>query len=393
MKVRIYPTDAQRTFLNKTLGCCRLIYNLMLDDRIIMYNFLKDDPELLHAFRYKTEKEYKAEYDFLKEVDAFALQQSRRNLESAYKNFFDSLTGKRKGEKMGFPRFKAKKEYHDSYRTGMSIKADLDKQTIKLPKIHDPVKFKHRFNIKSWYRYATLKNITISRSASGKYYASLLHEGEQDYIGYSQSHDKIVGCDMSLAKCYVDSSGYSPGYGREYRKIEEKLALLQRRLSRKTKGSRNWEKLRVRIARLHERVANIRRELQERESLRLVKEYDVVVIEDLSIKGMSRSLKLGKSVMDVGWGTFVGMLKYKALWHDKMVLVADKWYPSSKTCHVCGWIKEDLTLRDREWVCPECGTEHDRDENAARNLRGYGKRVLLQRQELTPMDMGALAAL
>jgi putative transposase len=239
LKVRLYLTLEQANFLNKTLGCCRFLYNQMLAERIQTYEALKDDKEALHTHHYKTEKEYKAEFDFLKEADA--LQQARRNLESAYANFFNSFKGARKGE-AGFPKFKAKKKRKDSYRTGMSITVDLDNQTIKLPKVKEPVVFRHKKNIKAWFATAELKNITITKTATGKYYASCLYEGEQDYTGYQEKRDKIIGLDMSLRNFYVDNLGNSPNYVRVYRKGETRLAKYQRRLARKPSGSRNREK-------------------------------------------------------------------------------------------------------------------------------------------------------
>jgi putative transposase len=213
----------------------------MLNERIQTYKALKDDKEALRNHHYKTEKEYKAEFEFLKEADAFALQQARRNLDSAYANFFNSLKGARKGA-AGFPKFKAKKKRKDSYRTGMSIYVNLDNQTIKLPKVKEPVVFRHKKNIKAWFATAELKNITITKTATGKYYASCLYEGEQDYKGYQEKRDKVIGLDMSLGNFYVDNLGNSPNYTRVYRKNETRLAKYQRRLSRKPSGSRNREK-------------------------------------------------------------------------------------------------------------------------------------------------------
>jgi putative transposase len=390
-KVRLYPTPEQADFFNRTLGCCRFLYNQMLDERIQTYQALKDNKEALYTHKYKTEKEYKAQFEFLKEADAFALQHARRNLESAYTNFYKSLKGQRRGENMGFPRFKSKKVHHESYKTGMAIVADLDGQSIKLPKIAELVKFKHRFNIKSWYRGAKLKNITVSVTPSGKYYASCLFEGEQDWTDQAVKPEKVIGLDMSLQNFYVDSLGNSPEYKRIYRESEEKLALLRRRLTRKPNGSRNREKARIKVARIHERIANYRHNFVDTLSHRLMQEYDAVVVENLSLKGMAGALNLGKSVMDIGYSEFVSRLKYKALWNDKTVILADKWFASSKTCHVCGYVKKDLLLQERRWECPVCHALNERDENAAINLKEYGLKILTRREELTSVDMEALA--
>jgi putative transposase len=352
---------------------------------------LKDDKQALHTHKYKTERAYKQEYEFLKEADAVALQQARRNLDAAYNNFYQSLKGVRNGERVGFPRFKAKHKHNDSYRTGMAIKVNLKEQTIKLPEVAHPLRFKHRINIKSWYRTAALKNITVSRSPTGKYYASCLFEGEQDYRGYAGKTENVLGLDMSLEKFYVDNLGNSPEYQRKYRLGEKRLAKYQRRVSRKPKGSCNRERARVKVARIHERIGNWRRSFTDMLSYRLVQEYDVVVVEDLALKGMAGALRLGKSVMDLGYGEFVRKLRYKALWNDKTVIVADRWYASSKTCHVCGWEKKDLSLGEREWKCPECGARHERDKNAAINLAGLGEEIPVRHGKLTSVDMGALA--
>jgi putative transposase len=362
----------------------------MLAERIGTYETLKDNPEALYAHTYKTEKDYKQDYAFLKEVDAVALQQARRNLQTAYTNFFTSLKGIRNGPAVGFPRFKSKHRHNDSYRTGMNIRVDFDRQSIKLPKIADTIQFKHRVTIKSWYRQGELKNITISRTPTGKYFASCLFEGEQDFKGFQEKTEKVIGLDMSLQDFYVDNLGRSPEYRRVYREREKRLGKYQRRLSR-PKGSRNREKARLKTVRIHEGTANYRRNFIDTLSYKLVKDYDVIVVENLSLKGMSQALNLGKSVMDLGYGAFVEKLRYKALWQDKTVLAADRWFASSKTCHICGYVKKDLLLREREWVCPQCGAKHDRDTNGAINLAQLGNHLPTRRGEVTSMDMAALA--
>lgn len=391
-KIRIYPSQEQQEYLNKTLGSCRFIYNQMLAERISTYNELKDNKEKLYTHKYKTEKQYKEEFEFLKEVDAKALQFSNRNLQLAYTNFYKSLKNVKKGQKVGFPKFKSKKEHYDSFTTCMAIKIDFDSKAIKIPKL-SPVKFKHRKNTKSWYRSAELKRITISREPSGKYFASLLFEGEQDFKGEQDiTNPKILGLDMSLQDFYVDSLGNSPDYKRVYRGYQEKLAKAQKQFSRKTSGSKNREKARIKVARIHEKIRNKRKDFLEKLSIRLIKENDVIVVENLSLKGMSQALNLGKSVMDLGYSTFVSKLQYKALWNDKTVIMADKWFASSKTCSTCGFVKKDLLLQERSWECPKCKSTHHRDLNAAVNLQNFGKKYIgLEEPELTSMEMEALA--
>jgi putative transposase len=208
----------------------------MLAERIETYQTLKDNREALYTHKYKTERDYKQEHAFLKEADAFALQQARRNLEAAYGNFYKSLKGLRKGGTVGFPRFKSKHNHNDSYRTGMSIAVNFEGQTVKLPKITEPVRFKHRVNVKSWYPTAELKNITISISPTGKYYASCLFEGERDFQGIAAKAEKIIGLDMSLQDFYVDNLGNSPEYRRVYRESEKRLGEISKEAVPKTKG-------------------------------------------------------------------------------------------------------------------------------------------------------------
>jgi len=376
LKVRIYPTQEQEVLINKTLGCSRFLYNQMLNDRIQIYDRLKNNKKELYTYKYKTEKEYKAEFEWLKEVDAKSLQQANIDLSNAYSNFFKSLKGERKGTKVGFPKFK-KKGHNDSYRTVQAIKVNFNDNLLIIPKLK--LKFRHK-GIKNWYLTSKPKSVTISKVPSGKYYASILFEGEQDFNGSAEiiNNSKILGLDMSMDKFYVDQYGNSPNYQKLYRINEKKLAKFQKELSRKTRGSKNWEKARVKVAKLHEKIANQRKDFIDKLSLKLVTENDVIIIENLSLKGMSQALNLGKSVMDIGYSSFVNKLMYKSLWNDKIVIKADKWFASSKTCSCCGYIKKNLLLQERNWKCPNCGTEHNRDQNAGQNLVQFGLKYLGQ---------------
>jgi len=388
LKVRIYPTQEQQDFLNKTLGCCRFIYNQMLAERIEVYKLLKDNKRKLYEHKYKTEAEYKKEYEFLKEVDSVALQQARNNLENAYSNFFKSIKKVRKGEQVGFPKFKSKHNHNDSYRTIGISRIDFGSAFITIPKC-PKIRFNQNLrNIKSWYRNKStvLKNVTISKTPSGKYYASCLFEGVQDYSGIPKEIGTVKGLDMSLQQFYVDEQGNSPEYKRNYREYEVKLAKNQKVLSRKTKGSKNYEKQRVKVARIHERITNKRRDFLEKLSNRLIQENDCIVVEHLNLKGMSQALHLGKSVMDTGYSSFINKLKYKALWNDKTVILADQWFASSKTCHQCGYINKNLLLHEREWDCPMCGVHHLRDQNAAINLKNYGEKIRVASSESKPVE-------
>ena len=375
-KVRIYPNLKQQEILNKTLGACRALYNMMLYERIQTYEQWKlsgDDIRVLYRHQNKTEKDYKKEYEWLSDsVDSQALQQSRINLSVAYQNFFKSLKGQRKGSQIGFPKFK-KKKIRSSYRTMMTnnnIAINFEAHKIKLPKV-GYVNFKDkRIKIEG-----IIKSATVSRSPTNKYFVSLLIEQELELEGAEISDmlkAKTVGLDMSLEKLFVDDNGNSPAYERLYRKYEPLLKKAQRKMSKKKTGSKNWYKALHKVNLIYERVTNKRNDFTHKLSTDIIRTNEVIAVEHLSLKGMSQALHLGKSVMDLGYSEFVRQLQYKSLWNNKIFIQADRWFASSKTCSVCGYIKKDLLLQEREWICPSCGSYHNRDQNAGINLRNYG---------------------
>lgn len=358
----------------------------MLAERKEVFEKLKDDRRALYEHKYKTEKQYKEEFEWLKEVDSKALQQSNRDLQSAYSNFFKSISGKTDLKKVGFPKFKKKRE-GGAYRTCQDIFVLYNENVIILPKARE-VKFRCK-NIKPWYFSAKPKSVTVRKTQSGKYYASILFEGEQDFNGF-QKHKKIpriVGLDMSMDKFYVNQYGESPEYKRNYRQSEKRLARAQKSLSRKQNGSANKQKARIRVAKINEKIANRRNDFIHKESQALVKKNDVIVIESLSLSGMAQGLKLGKSVHDLGYSEFIRQLDYKSLWNDKTVIHSDKWFASSKTCSVCGFKNKDLMLHERSWECPNCGKKLDRDQNAAENLVNFGlKEIGAGSPEFKPVE-------
>jgi len=388
LKVRLYPNKEQETQILKTLGSCRFLYNQMLAERIETYEKLKDQGKrVLFEHKYKTEKEYKEEFEWMKEVDSVALQQSRIDLSAAYTNFFKSLKGKRKGEKVGFPKFH-KKGRKDSYRTvltGDNIKIDYENEKVKLPKL-------------GWVNYRDLrkniegkiKSATVSRTATGKYFVSLLIEQTLELEGVElTSNLKTKGLDMSLTNFFVDDQGNSPAYERIFRNNQEKLAKLQRKVSKKTKGSNKRKKAQLRVNLLYERIANKRKDFTQKLSTKLIRENDVIVIENLNLKAMAQCLNLGKSVNDLGYGEFLRQLQYKALQNNKILIEADKWFASSKTCSKCGFVHKNLQLSDRIYECPNCGHTLDRDQNAGINLKNYGLKELgLGQPEFKPLENG-----
>jgi putative transposase len=387
LKVRIYPTQEQETFINKCLGSNRFLYNQMLAERISVYEKLKDHKDQLYGYHYKTEKDYKTEFEFLKEVDSHSLMWSSKDLGTAYSNFYKSLKSLRKGAPVGFPKFKSKHNHNESYKSSMGIDIDFEKQELKMLK-NAHLKFRNTKNYKSWYRLPTteLKNITISKVPSGKFFASCLFEGDKDYLGIKKEIVKTTGLDMSMSNFYVDEQGNSPEFHRNYRENEAKLAKEQQKLAPKTKGSKNWEKQRIKVAKVHEKIANKRRNFNHQLSHKLIMENDCIVVENLNLKGMSQALNLGKSVMDLGYSAFVSQLLYKAEWNDKTIILADRWFASSKTCSVCGYVKKDLMLQERKWICPICGKNHERDQNAAINLNNLSN-TLREPQEV-PFENG-----
>ena len=390
LKLRIYPNVQQTIQLNKTFGCSRFIYNTMLSDRKDIYAKLKSKPRELYEYKYRTEKQLKEEFEFLKEVDSISLQQTRMNLGVAYQNFFRKLKDpKIPSSEKGFPKFK-KKNAKNSFRTiqvGGNLKIDFDHRKIKAPKLgwisfHDDRKIE---NIK-------IHNMTFSRTPSLKYYVSILYEDvspNKEKVDISREDIKIKGLDMSLTNFFVDDEGNSPQYDRNYREAEKKIVWLQEKIST-TKISSLKKKLRLRLARIHEHIANKRKDFNEKLSTKLVKENDVIVIESLSLKDMAKFKKWeerkessdksnhGKSVNDLGWYYFVQRLKTKADEQGKIVIEANKWFASSKTCNICGYVNKDLIISERSWVCPKCGTEHNRDQNAAINLKNVALNIFTE---------------
>ena len=358
-KFRIYPNAEQQIILTKTFGCVRFIYNRMLSDKI---NHYEETKQKLN----NTPAQYKSKFPWLKEVDSLALANAQMNLQTAYNSFF-------RNTKIGFPKFKSKKSNRRSYTTNcVNGNISIDNGFLKLPKV-GLVKLKQHRLILSNYK---LKSVTISQTPSGKYYASVLFEYENQ-IQEQELHD-FLGLDFSMHGLYKDSNGNEPAYPRYYRQAEERLKREQRKLSLMQKGSKNRSKQRIKVANLHEKVANQRKDFLHKQSRQIANAYDCVCIENLDMKAMSQSLNFGKSVADDGWGMFVTFLKYKLEETGKRLVKVNKFFASSQICNVCGY-KNTATknLSIRAWDCPECGTHHNRDINAAINIRNEGMRLVL----------------
>lgn len=369
IKIRLYPNVKQSTLIDKSIGCARLMYNVMLSERKRIWEEYKENKEVVYGWKYRTAKQIKEEYPFMNEVDSQIFNWVGLNLSTAYNNFFKSLSGRRKGGIVGFPCFKKKKN-GGSYTTTCIHKniRFLNETSIKLPKIGS-IKYKGFRDIDGM-----IKSATISRTPTGKYFCSVLFEQDVAPVGkvlLSES-SKIIGLDMSVGNFYVDSTGKSPEYTKRYRKAEKRLKRLNHILSRKKKASNRSKKLRKSINLINEHIANQRKDFTHKLSKKLVNDNDVIVVESLSMKAMSQCLKLGKSIMDLGYSEFIRQLQYKCDWYGKHLIQADKWFASSKICHCCGYKYKDLTIAERKWVCPSCGTIINRDENAAINLRNLG---------------------
>ena len=385
LKVRLYPSEEQRVVLDKTFGCCRVVYNERLAEHISYYNTYKDSPNR-PKFKGTLPKELREKkYPWLNEdTIAEALVSSQKHCEQAYSNFFKAYKGQRRGKKVGYPKFKSKKSHRDSFTLCMIRQEDLidfNSRTVFIPKLKC-TKFKiANSSLKSkwieWFLEAVPLNMTISRNACGEYYCSVLFEREQDLEQNIRLFNS-TGLDFSPNSLYIDNNNNPALNYKPYKQLnKKKLTKLQRRLARKQKSSNNREKARVKLARFEKHIADSRKDYIEKETLRLVKTYNVIGIEDLNLQGMMKFSHNAKNYVDTSWYTFTRKLLWKAQFNDCIVVKSDRFYPSSKTCNHCGYVNRDLTLKDRRWTCPSCGTEIIRDQNAGKNLRDNAINLLV----------------
>lgn len=347
-KYRIYPNLEQVRFLSQTFGATRFIYNKMLYDKI--QHFKASGKSLM-----TTPAQYKTEFPWLKEVDSLALANEQLNLQKAYKNYF-------RDKSTGFPKYKSKKNNHHSYTTNnQKGTVSIENGLLKVPKLKSLIKIKqHRL------LHGSIRSVTISKMPTGKYYASVLVEEE---ISPFLEVDTKIGVDVGIKEFAVLSTGEVIDNPKWLRKSEKHLKKLQRDLSRKQNGSKNRAKTRLKLALLHERIANQRKDFLHKLSTRLISENQAIAIEDLKVKIMLKNHKLAKSISEVSWSEFRSQLKYKSAWYGRSIIIAPSHYASSQLCSDCGYKNSLLKdLKHRHWECPMCGVSHHRDVNAAKNL-------------------------
>ena len=359
-KYRIYPTPEQKQVLARTFGCVRYVYNWALRLRTDAYYneqkriYYKDLSEMLTALKKQDE------YAWLAEVSSVPLQQSLRHLDKAFINFFEGHAQ--------YPTFKKKRNQQAAIYTSNAFVWRDGK--ITLAKMDEPLAIR-------WSRPlpegCTLSSVAVSKDCADRYFISILVEEEIEHLpGSSQK----VGADLGLKSFVVLSTGEIVGNPKFFAKDEKKLAKAQRRHAKKKKGSKNRDKARKKVARIHARIADRRRDFLHKLSTRLIRENQTICVESLAVKNMVKNEKLSKAISDVGWSEFVSQLEYKAEWYGRTLVKIDRWYPSSKRCFDCGHILDSLPLDVRAWTCPECGVHHDRDINAAKNIHAVGLTVV-----------------
>ena len=353
-KFRLEPNDEQKVLLAKHFGCTRFVYNHFLSERKAQYDETHKSDNYYAQAKKLTELKKDEEHAWLNEINSQTLQHALRHLETAYVNFF---RGNAK-----FPNFKSKKS-KNSFSVPQHVVVKDGK--IFFPKFKDGIKFRQHRKI-----IGTIKSATVSLTPMGKYFVSILTE--QTYEPYGKTN-KSVGIDLGIKDFVITSDGGKYKNNRYTKKYQRKLKQAQQHLSKKQKGSRQYEKQRLKVAEIHEKIANCRADNLHKVSTELVNQYDIICVEDLNVKGMVKNHRLAKHIADASWGAFVQFLSYKCELNDKVLVKIGRYYPSSQSCNECGYVNKTVKdLKVREWTCPHCGCIHDRDVNAAKNILKEG---------------------
>jgi putative transposase len=381
--LEVLPNKEQIIQFQKTFGCARFVYNHFLDMRINLYKYTNTSMNY-NEMSFVLTNYVKKEFSFLKEVDKFALEGSLRNLDYAYNRFFENVKMRRKP--YGFPKFKSKRKSKKSYTTKFTnnnIQLNLEEKKIKLPKV-------------GWMSYngkvqliGKILNATITQHPNGVYTVSLTFQEQLqaplemkkkysvDELKQLLSENQVIAGDLGISTYLTCSNSVKVENPKTLERYLKHLSKLQRRLSKKKYGSKNYHVLSHQIVKLHAKIANARKDFLHKLSHALTANYQMIILEDLNVKGMIKNRKLARHIQDASWGMFKTFVEYKALWRGKTVIFVDRWFPSSKTCSHCHKTNKMLTLSDRVWVCPNCKTEHDRDQNASENLLFEGLRMAL----------------
>lgn len=365
-KFRLYPNQDQKILIEKTFGCVRFVYNNLLDYKISQFKSGNNKVSKIDCNNYCNQV-LKQKYEWLKEVDKFSLTNSIYNMDNAFVKFYK--------EHRGFPKFKTKKNSRKSYTTNCNysgnsstIEVSFENNKIKLPKLKW-IKAKVHRNFEG-----KIKSATISQIPSGKYFVSILVETEHIPI---ESTCCMIGVDLGIKDLLITSDGQKFDNKKLTKKYEDKLAKEQRKLSHKAKGSNNWNKQRIKVARIHEKISNTRKDYLHKISHQLVSENQVIVTEDLAVSNMMKNHNLAKAIQDCGWYELTRQLQYKSEWNNRQYIKIGRFVKSSQTCNCCGYVNNKTkNLALRKWTCPECGIVHDRDINAAINILNEGLRLL-----------------
>ena len=367
-KFRFYPTPEQELNLAKTFGCARFAYNYMLRQRTDAWFQRQEKIGYHETSAMLTALKKQPEFAWLNEVSSVPVQQSLRHLQTAFTNFF--------AKRAQYPQFKRKGGHQSAEYTTSAFK--WDGTSLKLAKMDAPLAIRWSRTIP---KAAKVTTVTVSLDAAGRYFVSLLCD---DAVAERPAVDGKVGIDLGLTHFAILSNGEKVAAPNTFRKNEAKLAKLQRRMAKKTKGSANRKKAKLKVARLHAKIADSRKDFLHKLSTRLVNENQVIAIETLAVSNMQKNRCLAKSIADASWSEFVRQLEYKSLWYGRELVGIDRWYPSSKRCSDCGHTVAKMPLNVREWTCPECGTIHDRDINASKNILAAGLAVLALGESINP---------